>query len=116
MVEVDIYMRELGLRHYRIHHLNETYYNKKLIEICGRLVRVIKEPPHYFPSGVLGWTNGVDEIHLRNDLNKFGYFVENFVLAHEEEHIKEKDPMRKSDESLMDQRAMARLGLLYRPI
>ncbi len=64
-------------------------------------VRIIEMPMHYFPAGVLGFTNTVDTIWI-----PYGLEQKKMVLAHEEEHVK--DPH--ATEDIVQHRARARVG------
>jgi hypothetical protein len=121
------YGRELGfeglaaggdgaaMQHYAPHSsggLKPIYY-KSIIEVGGKPFRLIKEDPHYFPANVLAWTDTEEEIHLRNNL---GYH-ERFVLEHEKSHIEMKQRGEHFwDEDLVDNDAMRKCGLTYRPV
>ncbi|MEM7819274.1 MAG: hypothetical protein QXD48_00395 [Candidatus Aenigmatarchaeota archaeon] len=70
-------------------------------------IEIFEIDEHYLPRFVLGMTDG-KKIQLKNNL---GYFRK-FVLAHEEEHIKDME----ASEDVIDKRVCARLGLSYPPI
>ena len=92
-------------------------YYKGLIKVGDKFAAIIELPPEYFPSRVLGMTDCLSTILIRNDLHKFGYGAKNFVVEHEVKHIELAEKGEPYwDENLVDKLAMRKLGLSYRPV
>lgn len=119
------YPEALGITHYPSYGYNQVQrphlpWSRDRIHLTDDLgiqrdVTVERIPPWYMPGNVLGFTNGIDRVVMRNDLDLIAYRGDAFVLAHERAHI-EAPPGLKRNEALMDARAMRKLGLSYRPI
>ena len=82
---------------------NELYEKPDIIEVS----RI------YMPDFVLGMTDTVKKIWLRDDL---GYMEKPFVLAHELVHCLRRQKGKNQDEREVDLEAMHRLGLAYNPV
>jgi len=110
---MKIYERELGML-FRDEILYFDYAAKETssVMVDGRFIPLEEVEPWYMPDGlygiILGMTNGV-KIWLRKGLD---YFKKRFVLQHEIEHVKDMH----ADEDTINRRALAYLGLVYRPV